>query len=98
MIVGLGSTLVWYFLQKGSKIYSIKAQMKDETSQYKLHFFKTAISFNFGRLLQLEGERLLVKKLRHERLELYLQGQLEKYVFSLRRIKSFSLLVVLVLV
>ena len=40
MIVGLGSTLVWYFLQKGSKIYSIKAQMKDETSQYKLHFLK----------------------------------------------------------
>ena len=40
MIVGLGSTLVWYFLQKGSKIYSIKAQMKDETSQYKLHFLR----------------------------------------------------------
>ena len=40
MMVGLGSSLVWYFLQKGSKIYSIKAQMKDETSQYKLHFLK----------------------------------------------------------
>ena len=40
MIVGLGSSLVWYFLQKGSKIYSIKAQMKDETSQYKLHFLR----------------------------------------------------------
>ena len=40
IIVGLGSALVWYFLQKGSKIYSIKAQMKDETSQYKLHFLK----------------------------------------------------------
>ena len=40
IIVGLGSSLVWYFLQKGSKIYSIKAQMKDETSQYKLHFLK----------------------------------------------------------
>lgn len=40
MIVGLGSSLVWYFLQKGSKIYSIKAQMKDETLQYKLHFLK----------------------------------------------------------
>ena len=40
MIVGLASSLVWYFLQKGSKIYSIKAQMKDETSQYKLHFLK----------------------------------------------------------
>ena len=40
LIVGLGSSLVWYFLQKGSKIYSIKAQMKDETSQYKLHFLR----------------------------------------------------------
>ena len=40
IIVGLGSSLVWYFLQKGSKIYSIKAQMKDETAQYKLHFQK----------------------------------------------------------
>ena len=40
IIVGLGSALVWYFLQKGSKIYSIKAQMKDEASQYKLHFLK----------------------------------------------------------
>ncbi len=40
MIVGLASSLVWYFLQKGSKIYSIKAQMKDETSQNKLHFLK----------------------------------------------------------
>ena len=40
IIVGLGSSLVWYFLQKGSKIYSIKAQMKDETAQYKLHFLR----------------------------------------------------------
>ena len=40
IIVGLGPSLVWYFLQKGSKIYSIKAQMKDETSRYKLHFLR----------------------------------------------------------
>ena len=40
IIVGLSSSLVWYFLQKESKIFSIKAQMKDETSQYKLHFLK----------------------------------------------------------
>ena len=40
IIVCLGSSLVWYFLQKGSKIYSIKAQMKDETSRYKLHFLR----------------------------------------------------------
>ncbi|KYF36537.1 Chloride channel protein [Streptococcus mitis] len=38
--MGFASSLVWYFLQKGSKIYSIKAQMKDETSQYKLHFLR----------------------------------------------------------
>ena len=40
IMVGLSSSLVWYFLQKGSKIYSIKAQMKDEASQYKLHFLR----------------------------------------------------------
>lgn len=40
IIVGLGSSLVWYFLQKRSKIFSIKAQMKGETIQYKLHFLK----------------------------------------------------------
>ena len=40
IIVGIDSSLVWYFLQKGSKIFSIKAQMKDETSQYKLHFLR----------------------------------------------------------
>ena len=40
IIVGLGSSLVWYFLQKKSQIFSIKSQMKDETSQYKLHFLK----------------------------------------------------------
>ena len=40
IIVGLGSSLVWYFLQKKSQIFSIKAQIKDETSQYKLHFLK----------------------------------------------------------
>ena len=40
IIVGLGSSLVWYFLQKKSQIFSIRAQMKDETSQYKLHFLR----------------------------------------------------------
>ena len=48
IIVGVSSALVWYFLQRKTKIFSIKAQMKDETSQYKLHFFKTAISFNLA--------------------------------------------------
>ena len=43
IIVGLSSSLVWYFLQKGSKIFSIKVQMKDETSQYKLHFLKQLV-------------------------------------------------------
>ena len=40
IIVGVSSSLVWYFLQKKSQIFSIKAQMKDETSQYKLHFLR----------------------------------------------------------
>lgn len=40
IIVGLSSSLVWYFLQKKSQILSIKAQMKDETAKYKLHFLK----------------------------------------------------------
>jgi len=40
IIVGVSSSLVWYFLQKKSQIFSIKAQMKDEISQYKLHFLK----------------------------------------------------------
>ncbi|EHI76435.1 chloride transporter, ClC family [Streptococcus sp. oral taxon 058 str. F0407] len=40
IIVGLSSSFVWYFLQKKSQIFSIKAQMKDDISQCKLHFFK----------------------------------------------------------
>lgn len=40
IIVGLSSSLVWYFLQKKSQILSIKSQMKDETAKYKLHFLK----------------------------------------------------------
>ncbi|TAA67548.1 voltage-gated chloride channel [Streptococcus sp. LQJ-218] len=43
IIVGVSSALVWYFLQRKSKIFSIKAQMKDETSQYKLHFLKQLV-------------------------------------------------------
>ena len=40
IIVGVSSSLVWYFLQKKSQIFSIKAQMKVDTSQHKLHFLK----------------------------------------------------------
>ncbi len=43
IIVGVSSALVWYFLQRKAKIFSIKAQMKDETSQYKLHFLKQLV-------------------------------------------------------
>ena len=43
IIVGVSSALVWYFLQRKSKIFSIKAQMKDETSHYKLHFLKQLV-------------------------------------------------------
>ena len=43
IIVGVSSALVWYFLQRKAKIFSIKAQMKDETSQYNLHFLKQLV-------------------------------------------------------
>ena len=43
IIVGVSSALVWYFLQREAKIFSVKAQMKDETSQYKLHFLKQLV-------------------------------------------------------
>ena len=43
IIVGVSSALVWYFLQRKAKIFSIKAQMKDETSQSKLHFLKQLV-------------------------------------------------------
>ena len=43
IILGISSALVWYFLQRKAKIFSIKAQMKDETSQYKLHFLKQLV-------------------------------------------------------
>ena len=43
IIMGVSSTLVWYFLQRKAKIFSIKAQMKDEISQYKLHFLKQLV-------------------------------------------------------
>ena len=33
IIVGVSSSLVWYFLQKKSQIFSIKAQINDEISQ-----------------------------------------------------------------
>ncbi len=37
--------------------------MKDETSQYKLHFLKTAISFNLADYCSWVGEHLLSKKM-----------------------------------
>ena len=40
IIVGVSSSLIWYLLQKKTKIFSIKTQLKDETAQYKLHFLK----------------------------------------------------------
>ena len=43
IIMGVSSALVWYFLQRKAKIFSIKAQMKDEISQYKLHFLKQLV-------------------------------------------------------
>ena len=97
IIVGLGSSLVWYFLQKGSKIYSIKAQMKDETSQYKLHFLRQ-LFHSIWQIIAVGGGAPIGKEAAPREIGTLFAGQLEKYVFSLRRTKSFSLLVVLVLV
>lgn len=54
IIVGVSSALVWYFLQRKSKIFSIKAQMKDETSQYKLHFLKQLVH-SFWQIIAVGG-------------------------------------------
>ncbi len=40
LIVGLTSTLVWYFLQRKGKLLSIKGQMKEEDSRLALHFWR----------------------------------------------------------
>ena len=65
MMVGLGSILSLVLLAKGSKIYSIKAQMKDETSQYKLHFLKQLFHSIWQIICSWRGS-LLAKKLHHE--------------------------------
>lgn len=54
IIVGVSSALVWYFLQREAKIFSIKAQMKDETSQYKLHFLKQLVH-SFWQIIAVGG-------------------------------------------
>ena len=40
LIVGLASSLVWYFLQRKGKLLSIKGQMKEEDSRLALHFWR----------------------------------------------------------
>ena len=40
LIVGLTSSLVWYFLQRKGKLLSIKGQMKEEDARPTLHFWK----------------------------------------------------------
>lgn len=40
LIVGLASSLVWYFLQRKGKLLSIKGQMKEEDARPTLHFWK----------------------------------------------------------
>ena len=40
LIVGLTSSLVWYFLQRKGKLLSIKGQMKEEDSRLALHFWR----------------------------------------------------------
>lgn len=40
LIVGLASSLVWYFLHRKGKLLSIKGQMKEEDARPTLHFWK----------------------------------------------------------
>ena len=40
LIVGLASSLVWYFLQRKGKLLSIKGQMKEEDARPTFHFWK----------------------------------------------------------
>ena len=40
LIVGLASSLVWYFLQRKGKFLSIKGQMKEEDARPTFHFWK----------------------------------------------------------
>ena len=90
IIVGLGSSLVWYFLQKGSKIYSIKAQMKDETSQYKLHFLKQ-LFHSIWQIIAVGGGAPIGKEAAPREIGTLFAGQIGKICFLSKKDQIFLL-------
>ena len=90
IIVGLSSSLVWYFLQKGSKIYSIKAQMKDETSQYKLHFLKQ-LFHSIWQIIAVGGGAPIGKEAAPREIGTLFAGQIGKICFLSKKDQIFLL-------
>ena len=90
IIVGLGSSLIWYFLQKGSKIYSIKAQMKDEASQYKLHFLKQ-LFHSIWQIIAVGGGAPIGKEAAPREIGTLFAGQIGKVCFLSKKDQIFLL-------
>ena len=90
IIVGLGSSLVWYFLQKGSKIYSIKAQMKDETSRYKLHFLRQ-LFHSIWQIIAVGGGAPIGKEAAPREIGTLFAGQIVKICFLSKKDQIFLL-------
>ena len=90
IIVGLGSSFVWYFLQKGSKIYSIKTQMKDETSQYKLHFLRQ-LFHSIWQIISVGGGAPIGKEAAPREIGTLFAGQIGKVCFLSKKDQIFLL-------
>ena len=90
IIMGLSSSLVWYFLQKGSKIYSIKAQMKDETSQYKLHFLRQ-LFHSIWQIIAVGGGAPIGKEAAPREIGTLFAGQIGKICFLSKKDQIFLL-------
>ena len=90
IIVGLSSSLVWYFLQKGSKIYSIKAQMKDEASQYKLHFLRQ-LFHSIWQIIAVGGGAPIGKEAAPREIGTLFAGQIGKICFLSKKDQVFLL-------
>ena len=90
IIVGLGSSLVWYFLQKRSKIYSIKAQMKDETSQYKLHFLRQ-LFHSIWQIIAVGGGAPIGKEAAPREIGTLFAGPIGKICFLSKKDQTFLL-------
>ena len=90
IIVGLSSSLVWYFLQKKSQIFSIKAQMKDETSQYKLHFLRQ-LFHSIWQIIAVGGGAPIGKEAAPREIGTLFAGQIVKICFLSKKDQIFLL-------